>query len=388
MNFWPGYSTFQQSQAPQITFVLHDAGETKALAPVMRALDTYRVNYSILADSTAKSLLIGNPHVVLLPQEINALSKVNPLSAAWAHIKLNQALNSTVTIVGLASEFQKNWAHFFQKLGKRVIGYYDGFNYNLRQNRADAFKGCLSELITPSRDTASFFRQRFANIPVIALGQPVLDREIDLPTQSQTQWLKQQFGINPQKVTALFVGGYGPGYAEAFSLFCETVKRQGNLNALVSVHPKTDGELERQIIRRYGLENSIRLIPKAIDTLQVLPLSDLVMAQQSTMAIQALLQGKKVALLGQVGTTFQNDEFNPITHYKLAPRCTTLNEINAWLQWAMPQQVQSARFNSSINSAKLTNLYQLLGIPQQATRNIVQFLLTKLPSNQASAKLA
>src|SRR5258708_4664597 len=52
--------------SPDITFVLHDAGETKAMQPVMARLDREGISYCILADATARSLLKNNPH--LMPQ--------------------------------------------------------------------------------------------------------------------------------------------------------------------------------------------------------------------------------------------------------------------------------------------------------------------------------
>jgi hypothetical protein len=241
--------------------------------------------------------------------------------------------------------------------------------------------------VTPSRDTANFFRARFGGIPVFALGQPILDEVPDTTFQAAAQSLRQQLGISPGKPTALFVGGYGPGYEESFTLFCESVKRCSGMNALVAMHPKTDGQLETRMIQAYGLQTCIRMIPKAIETQRVLPICDLVMTQQSTLATQALLQGKKVALLGQVGSAFKKDEFNPLTYYKLAPRCTTPIEVVNWVRRAIPQ-MQADSAEVAADNARTYSLYALLGIPRQATFNICQFLLARLSGQKNPAQLA
>ena len=121
---------YQRTATPAVTFVLHDAGETKALAPVMQNLDRSGTDYCILATSTGKALMQGNPHLVPTPEEIAAVSQTNLNRAQWMAQQLNRAKQAKVCVTGLVSDYQKQWADFFRQTGRRVIGYYDGFRYN------------------------------------------------------------------------------------------------------------------------------------------------------------------------------------------------------------------------------------------------------------------
>lgn len=363
------------NQPPQMTFVLHDAGETKALMPVMQQLDSMGVNYSILADSTAKVLLQGNPCLAPLPRDIAVLSKTQPQAVQQAKFRLTQAINVPCIVSGLASSFQHRWTQFFRRQGKTVVGYYDGFGYNPLHNRVDAFIGHLSSLIVPSRDIANFLRPRFYNIPVLALGQPVLETGPRLIQQTNRVALAQQLGIASSKPTILFVGGYGEGYEQAFHMFCQTVVSLPAANLLVALHPKTDGYLETSLLRKYGLENRVRIVPKTTDTVQAMGVSDIILSHHSTMTIQALLEGKKVFLLGDIHSKIGGCEFNPAIYYGISRRYLT--------PFALVQAIQSelqCNLKPSANKPQQKDLfYAQLGIPKQATVTITNYLLNLLP---------
>jgi hypothetical protein len=364
----------------QFTFLLNDAGETKALTPVMQKLDSAGVNYSILADSTAKTLLHGNPHLVPLPQDVAALSRSDPQAAIRANASLDAATSAPHIITGLVSDFQKSWSDFFRGMGKTVTGYYDGFGYSTLPNKTDAFAGSLNALITPSYDTANFFKQKFSHIPVVAMGQPTLEKIPERLQRTNLPALGAGLGIDPRKPTLLFAGGYGKDYAQAFNVFCQTVKAVPQANVLVSPHPKTDGTLETELLRRHGLENRVRIVPKTIDTAQVLGLSDIVLSQNSTMSVQASLQGKKVLLVGNSGNIADNYEFNPVTAYGITSRYKTPFELTPALQGLLgTNQTQSAHI---AEKERLQGLQRLLsGIPPLATDTITRSLLS-LPQTQ------
>jgi hypothetical protein len=362
----PTYPTYP---TPAITFVLHDTGETGALAPVMQKLDSQGVDYSISADGTARSLVAGNPHLAPTQQEVSAAQQTNPRLALWMQQRLIRATQAKVCVTGLVSDFQKQWAAFFRQSGRRVVGYYDGFRVNLnpQQNSVNAFQGVLSDLITPSQDTAAYFQGNgFGNIPVSVLGQPSLESISQTIQQVHPTALAQQLGVKTGQLTLLFVGQYGPGYEQAFQLFCQTAQHLPNANLLVSLHPnvEVDGSLERNLLQQYGLQNRVRVIPKTISTAQVLPLADAVLTLHSTMATQAFLQGKKVIFVGQD----RFDAFEPLQARGLAPRCLTplslIQTINNTLQ---PNQIVSAQSQKSF--------YQILGIPTQASGRISNYLM-------------
>lgn len=364
----PGLPTQQvaaQVRPAKIAFVLHDAGETKAMLPVMQTLDRDGIDYKVLADSTAASLLAGNPHRVTHPDQLKSVQCV---------------------LTGLVSNFQKSWSQFFRQTHRQVVGYYDGFTYDTTQNRLEDFIGTLTSMITPSRDTANFFEKRFKSIapqqppiPIVALGQPVLEATSQAVQQTKSTTLAGTLGIDFRQPTLLFVGGAGSGYAEAFQLFCDTVKNIPNANILLSLHPKADGALESQLIQQNQLQGRIKIIPKSIDTTQLLALKPIVLSQDSTFATQAVLQGQKLILIGSPVTP-EATNFNPLTFYRIAPRVKDPLTLATTIQQAI---------GTKNVSSDVSGLYALFGIPQQATSLIVNYLKSQIaPQNSNPAQAA
>lgn len=365
----PVSQAYQSSSVPAAAFVLHDAGETKALVPVMQTLDSKGVDYSILATGTARALVRGNPHLIPTLQEISTAQQTNPGLALGMLQQLNRALQAKVCVTGLVSNFQKQWADFFRQAGRHVVGYYDGFrfNYNPSENPVNAFRGVLTSLITPSLDTGAYFRANgFGTISVSVLGQPSLESIDQTIQQVNPAALAQQLGIKPGQPTLLFVGQYGIDYEQAFRLFCQAAQRLPNTNLLVSLHPKVDvdGSMERTILQQYGLQNRVQVIPKSISTAQVLPLTDVVLTLHSTMATQAFLNGKKVIYVGHD----HSDAFEPLQAHGLAPRCLSPLSLIQTIH-------NTIRANNVTPVPPPAILYQWLGIPTQASERIANYLM-------------
>jgi hypothetical protein len=265
-------------------------------------------------------------------------------------------------------------ADFCKTAGKRVVGYYDAFSFNRFSNpSAEMFQNALTHLITPTLDSARFFQQRFSNIPsanIVALGQPTLEETAQTIQRTNRLALSQKLGIDPNQPTLLFVGGYGSSYPEAFALFCETIRQFPQANILLSLHPKADGQLEKTLLQQAQLDNRIRLVPPDVSTIETLAVTDVVMAHNSTVSSQALLQGKKVVLLGSVPGT----DFDPIHQYQAAPRCETSLQLVQALAQAIPEAMVSRVLPP--NEQQISRWYQLFGLPQQASQRITQFLIT------------
>ena len=201
--------------SPDVTFVLHDAGETKAMRPVMARLDREGIPYCILADATARLLLQNNPHLMpqLSPYSTNGFDAfisskqtvpgaLPPLSEGQSRFYLQRLQSSRCVITGLVSEFQKNWASFFKRAKEPVIGYYDGFNYSPADQIAENFAGKVDAVLTPSQESAAFFKERFAqagapNLPVQAVGQPVLETAAQVMRTTNPAELASVLGIDP-----------------------------------------------------------------------------------------------------------------------------------------------------------------------------------------------
>ncbi len=359
---------------PQLTFLLHDAGETKALQPVMSRLDSLQVPYAILADGTARRLLKGNIHLSPLPRDVQQLFQINPLAGQRAESVLRQTLSAKTIVTGLVSGFQKRWTDYFSALGRRVVGYYDGFSFPMQTSPVDAFVRSLNVLLTAGEDGAAHFRQRYRGLPVKALGQATLDNFTKRVSPLKRSQVQQALNLNPSQPTMLFVGAYGQGYAEAFKLFLESVQDFAKgANVLVSLHPKVNGQLEQALIQEAALTQRVRIIPKAISTDQALVASDMILTHQSTMATQALFQKKPVFLVGQA--LDRSTSYNPILQSGLVQRFTERSALKKRL--TQQCEVWKSGFDQNNNPWLSSEaLYARLRIPPNATENISQFLLS------------
>jgi len=393
---------------------LHDAGETKAMQPVMNALEQERVNYSILADATAATLLRGNPHLVKLPAGVSSPSDMVSLAnalpvggmpslpKAQAIACLQQLRSSRCVITGLVSEFQKAWASFFKQGNQPVIGYYNGFHCNPNDTIAENFLDSrspskLDVLMTPSEDTANFFRRRVQELnpaqpvtPIFAMGQPVLEATSKAIQATDPTALAARLGINLQKPTILFVGGYGPHYPEAFRLFCQTMRQFANANVLVALHPKASGALEARLLAENPMPNPIKLVPRDIDATQLLALSPVVLAQDSTFVTQAVLQGQKATFIGEPVSNAPGG-FNPLVAKGVVSREKDPARLAAFIQQAITSRTfYNTAANQPVNRSPtdLATLQSYLGIPPQATRRIVAYLKAFLSPNASTTAQA
>jgi hypothetical protein len=342
-----------------ITFVLHDAGETRALTPLMRQLEAQGRNYHILADGTATKIVQQTPalanHQVYLPKDIATL---NPSLATLQAQRLAEALNAATIVTGLVSPFQQQWANYAHHTGKRVLGYWDAYGVN-EATSVSPFNGCLDGLMTPSQSTAISLQSQLPSTPVLAVGQPTLD-DVESTANSplarqQNQQLADALRLDTHRPIILFIGGYGNEYEESVRLFCQSVQQLPSTHQVVlALHPKADGLIEQRIIDQMGLQSRVLITPKSIATEVLLPLASVVATQGSSLAIPAMALGKPVVLVG--AETMAN---NPLTKHHLALRSNTPNQLTQAL----------------LTSRPLTNtVHQQLGIPTNATATMLNLL--------------
>lgn len=352
-----------QASSPAITFVLNDAGETKAMTPVMAELDRQGVDYCVLTNQTATKLLGNHPKRVTNDAQ------------------LQRAMRVPCVLTGLVSNFQQQWAQWFKDHGKRVMGYYDGFSVNLNRNKADDFAATVTDLMTPSRDMALFFKRHWAdknpNLPIVAMGQPTLESYAGRYSKPSSPELLYQLGLDPRKPTLLWVGGYGKGYAESFNSFCQAVSTMPGVNVILATHPRESGQLEASMMPYWNKYNQFRLLPKGIPTDAALDCADVVLSQESTMATQALFQGKRVMLVGEPSSGGQTSQFNPTVAYGLAQRYFSPSSVMSQLQAWLPSVAMTKQTGQVWAGATPTpeTLYGVLGIPQRPTQRIVEYVM-------------
>ncbi len=336
------------SKQPDYTFALANAGQAKALMPVMKALDLQGHDYYILAEGVAKAQIQTDPQLA------------EHLAAP------QQAVCAKSLVTGLSAPFQQKWADWFQRLGRPVVGYYDDFRINPKNTALYGFLRNLSVLIVPSRYTANALKAMIppnVRFPILPLGQPVIRTTAEQIHQSQPGLIMRQLGLNPQRPTCLIIGDNASGFPNALKLLSETAKRNPQRQFLLALHPASDGQTERHALEALGWPPNLTIAPKSIDTAALLALPGVVLAHQSNLALMACVLGKPVIYIGALGDS--QDE-SPDVSTGVSVR---LNSVEAILEKLESSQQRDV----SLGPLKRT-LSQILGIPTQATQTILNLL--------------
>jgi hypothetical protein len=283
--------------------------------------------------ATARTLLEKDPTLApyLTPgfeAVLAASHSADPTQAQHLAQRRAQALRGSVLVTGGVTTFEALWARYYRQQGRPVFGYYDGLERPRDGNTTPMFRGAVSTWWTPSLETAQTFRTLYPDTPAVPVGHPGVDQaRTARPTQSN---VLQTLGLRPDWPTVLFVGGYGPGYAEALTTFARAMAG-ASANVILSPHPSQPGDLERQVVQAFPSLASVRLLPRSVPTASLLPAVSAVVTQGSSLSTLAAMRGVPVLF---VGTPLRPDEEKPEYRYGLAKRyqnSTVLREALASL---------------------------------------------------------
>lgn len=355
--------------SPSVTFALDHAGETLALAPVMRRLVAEGRPISIVAPehATARTLIEKDPTLApyLAPgfEAVVAASHRNPTQAQPLAQQRTQALSNPVLVTGGITTFEALWARYYRQQGRPVFGFYDGLERPRDGNTTPMFRGTVSTWWTPTLETALTFRTLYPDTPALPVGHPGVDQARNArPPQPS---ILHTLGLSPTKPTVLFVGGYGPGYADALTTFCRAMAGV-SANVVISPHPSQSGDLERRVLQTLPSLASARLLPKSIPTPSLLPEVSAVVTQGSSLSTLAAMRGVPVLL---VGRPLRPDEEKPEYRFGLATRYQDAQGLNAALKRLTvgPHTGASERASGSV-------LPYLMGVPWGSVETMVKQL--------------
>lgn len=323
------------AQNPNITFVLANAGQVKAMAPVMRSLESQGTDYCVLAEGTARKLLTGDPHLA----------------------SIAEAEDSDVLVTGLSDRFQQQWATGFAQLGRPVIGIYDDFRVNPMLRPLQGFLQSLTAVLTPSYAVAQALQAQGPNIPMLPLGQPALETIGQRMQTTNPAQLAQVLRLDLTRPTVLYLGDNASTHDEALGLLAATARQTPSVQYVISLHPASDGQHEQQTLRIHGWPSNIQITPKTLDSASLLALPGPVLAHQSNLGLMAQILGKPVVYLGTLGNPFQE---SPNVTAGFAQRGNTPSDVLQLLAQSSP----------------VVGLQAALGIPAHPTEAITNFLKT------------
>jgi len=347
---------------PDILFYLQDAGETYALLPVIRKLQEKGSDVQILVAGVAEEAVVKggiSKSRVLTFQDLGVKTVID---RSWGRreklseqdlAKVLDQIAPKQVVTGVAFESQGQILDAFRNIGVPTYAFWDNFNFdgeNLYFQTAHSVEVRAETLLLPSSFLETAFADRKSKRVV---GQPTLETWDDEMAAVEPALIREKLGISPEQKVALFIGGYGEDYEEAFRLFLEGASLEKGILFLIQPHPKMRGVYEQG----FPLLKNVRLLNGEASTVEAASISDLVICHQSTVAYQAL--SAKKALIHVIP---------PAQHFDSIP-----------LQKGVAFKVSRAEdFHSAIVKANLSpppDLAQLLGIPKNSTDRICEVLL-------------
>jgi hypothetical protein len=261
-----------------------------------------------------------------------------------------------------------------------TIAYYDNFEDPQTKDYIKPFMKQihikkLFAFYLPSEVTKGFFKPFLKELKACSetaqtvVGNPSLEAWDRIFAETNPALLRTKLGIPAGKKVIIFAGGYDTSYATYFKIFVEGVKDQTDIQVLVTHHPKTDGEVEENIIKEAGAQN-VRLLKasslsaeeaKLFTTPALSTIADLVACHQSSVGLQALYKGKPILFIADP-KTYKN--------FLIEQKLASVADTPAAVKDAIGKIILAANQNRP-SLAKI-------GIPAGATDIIVERLETAL----------
>lgn len=326
----------------RLVFLLHDAGETKAMEPLMDLLDELSLEYSVVTLGAATSLLGSSRETRELDRE------------------LELADEQTIVIVGLQVRGLGQTKQAFRSKGARLLGYYDSFEPVWEGAPASEMLHYVDDVLVPSSLIRDTFLHLNPTLSVYVVGHPSLERWNRPVDEGSQEKIIESLGVQRDKTMILYAGGYGPGYDEAFRSFAKAVSPLEGCQVVVAIHPKMCGIFEREVMEQEMTDTSSWIIaPKSLMTEDLVRISDVIISHRSTVGIQAVFMGKAVIYLDVSGTVYKN-----------------LAISAGWVkQLTSPEEVRellAQNFHLTHSVAHQPQaLFREMGIPQNASRKIL-----------------
>lgn len=334
-------------------FVLYDAGETYGLKPIINEYVKNKKPFKVLVMGTARTLFNQEPYILDITKDCGISVKVDRVSWKRKRSLKIQDLQKAVScyspdllVTGTVSQIQYQLVRAYAKKNIKSVGFIDAFTVVEEGSIIRRFPRRTTFTIVPTQKVKDSIG---SSDKIVVMGQPSFEQWALLEKTVEKPKLKRELVHNKN---ILFIGSYGKGYEEVFKKFLISVKKlPTEIGVLVSLHPKSDGEIEKNLIMQQ--QSRVVVLSKKNKTYEWSSVSDLIMCYRSTVCVQALALKKNVAYF----------ELDRSAH------------SNFLLESKIASRVTPANFNSEVALALAKNVSeQKLPFPLNATKNIRDFL--------------
>ena len=369
------------SDSIDVLLCAYDMGDTVPLKSVIKQFDQQNISYRIVAIGKASEEFKDHSNRVRLDNlsedELKTWPRPQPFNEENL-TQLQKEYQPKLVMVGMASAAQAQLANAFKSKGSCAIAFYDNFDPITSKEYVQPFLENVEKIdayLIPAQATLESFQQhpktKASKLEVV--GQPVLESWDDIFAKTDRAALRQTLEVSEKDKVVLFVGGYDDTYCEHFTHFVDGAKNflgRTDIKFFVTYHPKTEGELEKNIIQEKGV-NNIKVIEKtgAPSTTEIATLANVIVCHKSSVGMQALYKGIPVIYLVKKGdyTNFALDQ-------GLAQQAESAQQFCGVLDQLLSTANQ--------NRADVTKL----GIPEKATQTIVNLVKAYLQQPVESLK--
>lgn len=370
--------------------VLYDMGETNALKETFDALDESNIDYRVLVVGAASINAIKSGYrperLLFLDKDITLDRTCDPRS--WKReeafskeemVKITnfvKKLNPELIISGSVSEAQRQIT--LESPSKHKLVYYDNLRCRFKDNPAkqvvESFIRPEFKLLVPSKSIKdSVITTKGDKAEVEVVGHPALESFSREVKNVEVGRIRQELGLDDNKITLCFIGGYGESYNQDFAKFLSFLKNlesEHPFEMLVQLHPKlnshkTEEVPEYRILKESKLNSKVMFSQGVLSTAASVAVSDLSLSVGSTVIPQAALSGKSTAFL------FQSANKDLMIESEVSTNIETQNDLKLMLE-------SSTRDSNKTPSFQKEVIFLKAGIPQNATENITASILKKL----------
>lgn len=350
-----------------ILFVAYDQGESNAFLRIQEQLKGANIPYRILAMGRAAEVFKDDPaliRVAELTRNEDLYNNRNQLLNQRLVFQLSEMISAKIVYVGMASRAQAQIANTWERTGSRIIAFYDNFEpidtvkyvkpFLAELRYADAFH-------VPSTRTANSFQSLAKTIgaDVVVTGQPNMENWNETYQQSNPTLLRRTLNIHPQQPVVLFAGDFSKSYPDALQTVVDAASFLPEILFLITHHPKSDGSLERSAIDQSPAKNIHLVKDDAFSTATLSTIASIVMVHKSSIAQQAIYQGKPVIYVARP------DYHNLMLSEQLAIRAST----------PIPLAVM---INAHLVGYRTPAVAEKLGIPDAPSKTITHLMIEEL----------
>lgn len=358
-----------------VLFVAYDRGESNAFIQLEKQLRQKNISYKVLAIGSAADIFINHSESIKLPF-FNLAEKLRHERSLYLPADIIasviQSYSPRIVYSGMASVAQAQLVNSFRRQGSYGIAFYDNFDNPLQQQYLLPFLkeiASLDELHVPTASARKGFLHLLdtKSADIIVTGQPALEEWDDVYRQTDDGKVRQRLGLSANEPVILFAGGYDHGYEESFKIFVQGANRLKKIQFFVTHHPKYDGKLEDQIIKKYHCNNVQLIVKNQATTAELSKIASVIVTHKSTVGVLALYKNKPVVYVA--GSHYSN----------------FLLEAGLALKASTPEQV-SAALMTSLSAQKPLRSLKDLGVPSFPAQEITSRLYQQLQKAQTGGK--